>query len=315
MKLDRLLGITIYLLNHEKTSASTLAKRFEVSVRTIQRDIEALCMAGIPVAASMGADGGYEILDTFCMERQTAEQTDYQHIVAALQGLLSAYEEETAEDTLEKMKALAGTSAPEVILDFSVAREENDISGKLAIIRECMDQGKKLSFLYTNAEDREKQFEVEPAACIFQWYAWYLAAYYPEKESYCLFKLVRMRTLCCMEERMQRKHDAGEAVEILRSRPDTRKQLDIRLEGRKKVKVKCMEYLKGEIEEEKENGDFIMRLRVPENEHFWYGTILGLGNQIKVLEPESLKERICRDCREVLACYAEKQHALYKNRI
>ena len=61
MKLDRLLGITIYLLNHEKTSASTLAKRFEVSVRTIQRDIEALCMAGIPVAASMGADGGYEI--------------------------------------------------------------------------------------------------------------------------------------------------------------------------------------------------------------------------------------------------------------
>lgn len=65
------------------------------------------------------------------------------------------------------MKALAGTSAPEVILDFSVAREENGISGKLAIIRECMDQGKKLSFLYTNAEDREKQFEVEPAACIF----------------------------------------------------------------------------------------------------------------------------------------------------
>lgn len=213
MKLDRLLGITIYLLNHEKTSASTLAKRFEVSVRTIQRDIEALCMAG--------------------------------------------------------------TSATEVILDFSVAREENGISGKLAIIRECMDQGKKLSFLYTNDEDREKQFEVEPAACIFQWYAWYLAAYYPEKESYCLFKLVRMRTLCCMEERMQQKHDAGEATKILRSRPDTRKQLDIRLEGRKKVKVKCMEYLKGEIEEEKENGDFIMRLRVPENEHFWYGTILG----------------------------------------
>lgn len=303
MKLDRLLGITIYLMNHEKTSASTLAKRFEVSVRTIQRDIEALCIAGIPVAASMGAGGGYDILDTFRMERQTAEQTDYQHIVAALQGLLSAYEEETAENTLEKIKTLAGTPAPEVILDFSVAREESGISGKLALIRECMEQGKKLSFLYTNADDREKLFEVEPAACIFQWYAWYLAAYYPEKESYCLFKLVRMRTLFCMDEAMQRKHDAGEAAKILRSRPDTRKQLDIRLEGRKKVKVKCMEYLKGEIEEEKENGDFIMRLRVPESEHFWYGTILGLGNQIKVLEPESLKQRICRDCREVLACY------------
>ncbi|HAH62027.1 MAG TPA: YafY family transcriptional regulator, partial [Treponema sp.] len=59
MKIDRLLAVTIYLLNHEKTSASALARQFEVSVRTIQRDIESLCLAGIPVAAEYGADGGY----------------------------------------------------------------------------------------------------------------------------------------------------------------------------------------------------------------------------------------------------------------
>lgn len=61
MKTDRLLGITVYLLNHKKTSAKKLADHFEVSLRTIQRDIESLCLAGIPVVSTYGADGGYDI--------------------------------------------------------------------------------------------------------------------------------------------------------------------------------------------------------------------------------------------------------------
>ena len=64
MKIDRLLGITIYLLNHNRTTAQRLANRFEVSVRTIIRDIDTLCMAGIPVVSSYGVDGGYEILES-----------------------------------------------------------------------------------------------------------------------------------------------------------------------------------------------------------------------------------------------------------
>ena len=64
MKIDRLLGITIYLLNHNRTTAQRLADRFEVSVRTIIRDIDTLCMAGIPVVSSYGVDGGYEILES-----------------------------------------------------------------------------------------------------------------------------------------------------------------------------------------------------------------------------------------------------------
>jgi predicted DNA-binding transcriptional regulator YafY len=62
MKIDRLLGITIYLLNHGVSSARVLAEEFEVSVRTILRDIETLSLAGIPITSLYGSGGGYKIM-------------------------------------------------------------------------------------------------------------------------------------------------------------------------------------------------------------------------------------------------------------
>ncbi len=64
MKIERLYAITVYLLNHGRTSASELAKHFEVSLRTIQRDIDSLCLSGIPVVSVNGAAGGYEISES-----------------------------------------------------------------------------------------------------------------------------------------------------------------------------------------------------------------------------------------------------------
>jgi predicted DNA-binding transcriptional regulator YafY len=69
MKIDRLLAITIYLLNHGKTSAQFLAQHFEVSTRTIMRDMDTLCLAGIPVVSTYGVEGGYEIMETFKMQQ------------------------------------------------------------------------------------------------------------------------------------------------------------------------------------------------------------------------------------------------------
>ena len=76
MKIERLYAITVYLLNHGRTSAAELARQFEVSVRTIQRDIDSLGLAGIPVAAFSGRDGGYEIAERFRMDSRLADAGD-----------------------------------------------------------------------------------------------------------------------------------------------------------------------------------------------------------------------------------------------
>ncbi len=106
MKIDRLYAIMIYLLNHGKTSASELARHFEVSARTIQRDIDVLCLSGVPIAATTGINGGYELTDTFQMAKHTATQADYTHILTALRGMATATKNQKVSMTMEKISAL-----------------------------------------------------------------------------------------------------------------------------------------------------------------------------------------------------------------
>ena len=129
MKIDRLLGITIYLLNNKKISAKVLANKFEVSLRTIQRDIDTLNKAGIPVVSFFGMDGGYEILDSFKMDKQLVGNNDYSNIISALQGLVSAYESPKIEITLEKIKSLLNNKTNlNINLDFSVLKESKNMN-------------------------------------------------------------------------------------------------------------------------------------------------------------------------------------------
>lgn len=118
MKIDRLYAITIYLLNHGRTSASELSKHFEVSVRTIQRDIDSLCYAGIPIVSISGVAGGYELSEKFKLDKQLTTLDDFSYIITALRGLVSATNDVKAKDTLAKIGAMAKPNETGVILDF-----------------------------------------------------------------------------------------------------------------------------------------------------------------------------------------------------
>ena len=123
MKIERLYAITVYLLNHGRTSANELAKYFEVSVRTIQRDIDSLCLAGIPIISVTGATGGYEISSQFKLDKHLATSNDYSYILTALKGLVSATNDQNANHTLEKISHIFKQNNMNIILDFSVLRE------------------------------------------------------------------------------------------------------------------------------------------------------------------------------------------------
>ena len=68
MRLERLIGILTILLQRDKITAPELAERFEVSRRTIQRDVEALCQAGIPIITTQGVGGGISIMESYRMD-------------------------------------------------------------------------------------------------------------------------------------------------------------------------------------------------------------------------------------------------------
>ena len=172
MKIDRLYAITLYLLNHGRTSASELAKHFEVSLRTIQRDIDSLCLSGIPVVAVSGAAGGYEISEQFKIDREFATPDEYSLILTALRGLISATDNPKARQTLEKL-ICRSDSAPAwdnngIILDFSVLREGDQ--AVLQRLQTAVTERRTVRFTYTNNNNETRTHSVEPVAVMYRWY-------------------------------------------------------------------------------------------------------------------------------------------------
>ena len=133
MKRDRLYGITIYLLNHGRTSAKTLAEYFEVSVRTIQRDMDALSMAKIPIIAYSDSDGGYEIQEGYRLDEQWVNEEEFSMMATALQGYSSAMGENQVVDLCEKIEQLSKDDS-HILLDFSVLQEHPFIHQHLSLI-------------------------------------------------------------------------------------------------------------------------------------------------------------------------------------
>jgi predicted DNA-binding transcriptional regulator YafY len=301
MKIDRLIAITMYLLNREIVSASTLADKFEVSKRTIQRDIEALGQAGIPIVSTYGSDGGYEIMDGFKLTKQIAGVDDYLNIIIALKGLNSAFDNEKINVTLEKALATMQGGEQRVFIDFTVARENPQVNETLKLFEKAIYDETPVNLQYTNAEGSTSERIVEPLALSYQWYAWYLFAYCVEKQDYRLFKLPRISACKPLDGSFSKKHANIETL-MKQQSPDKRKWYHMKLLCKREVRQQALEYLGNSIVEERENGDFIIENHVP-FERMWFSLLLGFGNQVEVLEPEELKIMLKDKAEEILSIY------------
>lgn len=303
MKTDRLYAMTLYLLNHGKASASELAKHFEVSVRTIQRDIDALCQAGIPIYAITGTNGGYEILSDYKMNSQLASEDEYAYMATAINGLKTVTNNPMADDIYEKITAMSNHSNTGMILDFSVLREGDE--NLLQILQLAVKNKQVVKFSYTNNKGETRSHCVEPIAVIYKWYAWYMLAYNREKQDYRTYKLVRMEDTCITEDSFSKEH---------RSAQDILNECDNAYQGKEittKISLRChgnaiyriKEYLNGKLLETLEDGTALMEIYVVENEQWWIGVVLSQGKDVEVIEPEHIKKRIIGYAKDILRLY------------
>ena len=290
MKIDRLIGITMYLLNRNVVTAKELSERFEVSVRTIVRDIEALSVAGIPISSSTGVKGGYEILHTFMLNKQITTVDDYLFIITALKGMCSVYDNKKINMTLEKLLATGHykDDNQRVFIDFSVVKEGKKIPEYVREMEEAIRDKTIIEFGYTDSNGRKNRRTVEPLALNYRWYAWYLLAFCTRKNDYRFFKLNRIEDFVVTDQPTTREH--GNIQELLEKQwdSDTRRYLPIKLLCKSEMRVAVTEYLKGEIIEECENGDFVMMIHGIDGERMWFSLLLGFGDSVEVLEPQEV---------------------------
>ncbi|MHA6529687.1 helix-turn-helix transcriptional regulator [Paenibacillus sp. BAC0078] len=293
MKIDRLLGIVVYLLNRDTVSARVLAEKFEVSPRTIQRDIESISLAGIPVGSLQGQSGGYYIVDSFKMNRQLLQAEDYAIIVAALKGLLSGYDSLRGQDTVEKMTALLPDKAvlgQAFQLNLGVLREGGNTAGDIAILEQAIKEKTMIRFQYTDARNIVSGRRVEPLILTYKWYAWYLFAYCCDKQDYRLFRVSRMRQVASMSKPFITTH--ADAEDLLAAHTDHRHSINVKLLCPAEGRVLLEEaFPNAEVLEVRGEG-LVMSFTVPDEENGWFGRLLEHSDLIAVLEPESLRERM-----------------------
>lgn len=303
IKLDRLFGITTYLLNHKIVSARTLADRFEVSKRTIQRDIDALCLAGIPIITHHGSGGGYSVSEKFSLDKQIYSREDYQNIIIALKGFCSAYIKGKADPTLEKVLSTVSSLRQSVVLDFGALREGGDLERTFSSLEEAILTETIVEIDYSDAEGRVSTRQVEPLLLTYKWYSWYLLAYCQKKGDYRLFKLPRIIRIEHKNMPFSIRHmDAAQILDECISK-DTRRYFKIRLYCKAAVRQQVLEYLNGSISEELEDGAFIYELQLPEKERMWFSIIMGFGDQVAVLEPDEIKNKLLDTANKIIKIY------------
>jgi len=305
MKTDRLLGITMYLLNRETVPASELAEKFEVSVRTIARDMEDLSLAGIPVASAAGANGGYRILDSFRLDRPVSTAEDYRHVIAALKTLCSAYENKSLDTTLEKLLAArrGENSDQRVFVDFSIVKEGERTPAYTMLLEQAITEERVIAFAYTDAGGAVTQREAEPLALNYRWYAWYLLAYCLTRKDYRIFKLNRMDELSATGRGFTHRHGDIPALLERQWEQDDCRRMKVRLLCQPQARSAVLEYFGARIDARYPDGSFECTFYVVERERMWFWFLMGFGGQVRVLEPPELIARVQRCANEILQNY------------
>lgn len=303
MKIDRLIGILSILLQKENVTAPDLAKQFEVSRRTINRDIEDLCKAGIPIVTKQGMNGGISIMESYKLERTLLTNAEMQDILAGLRSLDSVDGTKRYGQLMEKLSVGASdfmTGNQSVLIDLA-SWYKDSLTSKIKLIREGLDSSRKLEFIYY-APKGESERRIEPYYLIFRWSSWYVWGWCDTKEDFRLFKLNRMDKLHLSQEMYEKKK-----VPL----PDLKNEqifpggIQVKALFEADCKWRLVEEFGAGCFEEQEDGKLLFHADYTNKEELvtW---LLTFREKAELLEPENLREEMRKTLRMALERYEGK---------
>ncbi len=193
MKLGRLIGIVSILLQKDKVTAPYLAEKFEVSRRTINRDIEDICKAGIPIMTTQGRNGGISIMEGYKIDKTLLTTSEIEAIITGLKSLDSITKTKKYENIMDKLKPNKESNmalSNNIIIDLSMWRNTYFIE-KIELLKEAIKESKVIYFTYCYEKGNDER-EIEPYLLIFQWGNWYIYGYCLKRKDYRLFKISRI---------------------------------------------------------------------------------------------------------------------------
>lgn len=310
MKIDRLLSIIVYLLNHELVSARVLADRFAVTVRTIQRDMEAIELAGIPIVSIQGPNGGYGIMENFKMDNRLVSVEDLYYIITSLKSVSETLTDGAMDGTLQKIESLLPPRSSDFLserneklsIDFSMLGGDPRHQAAFKTAKEAVDSERLLRFKYTNNKLETITREVEPLTIAFKWRGWYLFAWCREKEDFRTFRISRMREPEILPVHIKRKNISFEDYLDEQNRNNTIAMTEMTLRFDASMRNLVEEYHDPEDCSEGPDGSLIVHMKMPED-GWMYGFLLSYGEYVTVLDPPHVRDKLKRSAEQISEKY------------
>lgn len=289
MKIDRQIGILSILLQKDTVTAPDLAEQFEVSRRTINRDIEDLCKAGIPIVTRQGVNGGISIMEQYKMDRTLLTNAEMQDILAGLRSLDSVNGTNRYGKLMEKLSAgssdfMVGNQS--VLIDLS-SWYKDALAPKIELIRTAIEQARELEFVYYSPKGESVRC-IEPYYLIFRWSSWYVWGWCKKRKDFRLFKLNRMDKTQMSEQLFAKRKPPQPDLSNERIFPGT---IKIRALFEKEMKWRLVEEFGPYCFEEQSEGKLLFQADYTDKEAA-ISWLLTFGDKVELLEPLEIREKI-----------------------
>ncbi len=297
MKNNRLFREIYYILEKGKVTASELANKFEVSVRTIYRDIDSISSAGVPIYTTQGKGGGIQIAEEFVLSKSLLSKNEKEQIIAALNGLASTnklYDNEllTKLSVLFKIK-----NTKWIEVDFNYWRSNKKHEEYFEKIKFAILSKNTISFSYFNSNEEETSRSVKPIRLLFKGQNWYLYAFCLLRNDFRYFKLSRIKKL----KVLSRNFDDDFDDVILKKEMKYEDSVHLKVKFNRRVAFRVYDELSGEITEDDE-GNLYTDIKIP-NDYNLYNYIFSFGNDVEVLAPIEIRRQIKEKVNKMLEKY------------
>jgi len=301
MKINRLLEITLVLLNKGNTTARELADRFEVSTRTIYRDIDELSAAGVPVFTNKGSGGGISLLENYVLNRSFMTEHERDSLMLALKTLQATRYPEI-EAVLEKIGGLfkETTSDDWVHIEFSPWGSGPNEENKFLDIKRAILERKIITFDYINADGIMSHRRIEPMQLAYKGQAWYVWGYCETRRDFRTFRISRIRNIVVTDEGFVRRPPESIKEEEPAAKP--RKSVTLKLRFQPENLYRVYDDYDEERITRNPDGTYDVTVTFPEDE--WvYGYIMSFGSYVEVLEPQHIRDIVRERMKKALDFY------------
>lgn len=290
MSISRLFEIVYLLLERKRMTANELADRFEVSVRTIYRDVDALSSAGIPIYATPGKNGGVALMDHYVLSRAAFSEDEQRQLLTALQSLPGSIRAES-EPTLIKLSALFRREEPAWLqVDMSRWGSAGPDQAKFDRVKNAILERRVLAFSYVSTYGQTTQRRVLPARVVFKGQAWYLQGFCLAKEDYRTFKITRILDLSVTNERFDRLL-APPPIEADAPTTNAPSLIHVLLRFAPHMAYRVYDQFDEGCITREADGTLLVEVSFPEDA-WLYGYLLSFGLGVEILAPAGLSARL-----------------------